>query len=34
MHELLLEAGFKRVSFARVGRVPALAKSIVAVARR
>ena len=31
---LLLEAGFQEVRFRRVGRIPPLAKSIIAVARR
>jgi len=32
--ELLREAGFEAVRFVRVGRVPALAKSMIAIARR
>jgi 2-polyprenyl-6-hydroxyphenyl methylase/3-demethylubiquinone-9 3-methyltransferase len=32
--ELLREAGFVDIRFQRVGRVPALAKSMIAVARR
>ena len=31
---LLLEAGFKDISFTRVGRVPALAKSLIAIAKK
>lgn len=31
---LLLEAGFKSVSFTRVGRIPVLAKSMIAVAQK
>ncbi len=31
---LLEEAGFRDIRFARVGRVPALAKAMIAVARR
>lgn len=31
---LLLEAGFKDISFTRVGRVPALAKSLIAIAQK
>jgi 2-polyprenyl-6-hydroxyphenyl methylase/3-demethylubiquinone-9 3-methyltransferase len=34
LSELLREAGFVDVRFERVGRVPALAKSMIAVARR
>jgi len=32
--ELLREAGFVDVRFARVGRVPALAKSMIAIVRK
>jgi 2-polyprenyl-3-methyl-5-hydroxy-6-metoxy-1,4-benzoquinol methylase len=32
--ELLREAGFRQIDFRRVGRVPALAKSMIAVARK
>ena len=32
--ELLREAGFKDVRFLRVGRIPALAKSMIAIARK
>jgi 2-polyprenyl-6-hydroxyphenyl methylase/3-demethylubiquinone-9 3-methyltransferase len=32
--QLLLEAGFHSVSFRRVGRVPALAKSMIAIAAK
>ena len=32
--ELLREAGFNRVEFQRVGRIPPLAKSMIAIARR
>jgi 2-polyprenyl-6-hydroxyphenyl methylase/3-demethylubiquinone-9 3-methyltransferase len=32
--ELLREAGFVDIRFERVGRVPALAKSMIAVARK
>ena len=31
---LLEEAGFRDIRFARVGRIPALAKAMIAVARR
>lgn len=31
---LLLEAGFKDISFRRVGRIPILAKSMIAIARK
>jgi len=31
---LLMEAGFKQLEFRRVGRIPALAKSMIAIARR
>jgi 2-polyprenyl-6-hydroxyphenyl methylase/3-demethylubiquinone-9 3-methyltransferase len=31
---LLREAGFSRVEFLRVGRIPPLAKSMIAVARK
>lgn len=31
---LLLEAGFKEISFMRVGRIPALAKSMIAIAKK
>ncbi|MDR4463470.1 MAG: class I SAM-dependent methyltransferase [Nitrospira sp.] len=31
---LLLEAGFKDISFMRVGRIPILAKSMIAIARK
>lgn len=31
---LLLEAGFRDIRFTRVGRVPALAKSLIAIARK
>lgn len=31
---LLVEAGFKSVSFARVGRIPVLAKSLIAIAKK
>jgi 2-polyprenyl-6-hydroxyphenyl methylase/3-demethylubiquinone-9 3-methyltransferase len=31
---LLQEAGFKEISFIRVGRIPPLAKSLVAVVRK
>jgi 2-polyprenyl-6-hydroxyphenyl methylase/3-demethylubiquinone-9 3-methyltransferase len=31
---LLMDAGFRTVEFRRVGRVPALAKSMIAIARR
>ncbi|MCU0833674.1 MAG: hypothetical protein MUC77_04445 [Chromatiaceae bacterium] len=34
LSELLREAGFVDVRFERVGRVPALAKSMIALARR
>lgn len=32
--QLLMEAGFKTVRFERVGRIPLLAKSMIAVATR
>jgi 2-polyprenyl-3-methyl-5-hydroxy-6-metoxy-1,4-benzoquinol methylase len=32
--QLLREAGFKEISFRRVGRIPPLAKSMIAIARR
>lgn len=32
--QLLLEAGFRSVGFSRVGRIPSLAKSMIAIARR
>ncbi len=32
--QLLLEAGFVDIRFKRVGRIPALAKSMVAIARK
>ena len=32
--ELLREAGFSEISFRRVGRIPVLAKSMIAIARR
>lgn len=31
---LLVEAGFKSVSFSRVGRIPVLAKSLIAIAKK
>lgn len=31
---LLIEAGFRDISFTRVGRIPALAKSLIAIARK
>lgn len=34
LSELLREAGFVDIRFERVGRVPALAKSMIAVARK
>jgi 2-polyprenyl-3-methyl-5-hydroxy-6-metoxy-1,4-benzoquinol methylase len=34
LRELLIKSGFQEVSFTRVGRLPALAKSIVAVAEK
>lgn len=34
LSELLHEAGFADIRFERVGRVPALAKSMIAIARR
>jgi len=34
LSELLLEAGFVDVRFERVGRIPALAKSMTAIARK
>jgi 2-polyprenyl-6-hydroxyphenyl methylase/3-demethylubiquinone-9 3-methyltransferase len=34
LHALLAEAGFRSIEFSRVGRVPALAKSMIALARR
>jgi 2-polyprenyl-6-hydroxyphenyl methylase/3-demethylubiquinone-9 3-methyltransferase len=34
LSQLLEEAGFVDVRFVRVGRVPALAKSMIAVARK
>jgi len=34
LSELLREAGFARISFHRVGRVPMLAKSMIAVAKK
>lgn len=34
LRRLLQEAGFRSVTFRRVGRVPALAKSMIAIARR
>lgn len=34
LSQLLLEAGFGQITFGRVGRIPLLAKSLVAVARR
>jgi 2-polyprenyl-6-hydroxyphenyl methylase/3-demethylubiquinone-9 3-methyltransferase len=34
LKKLLLEAGFGRISFQRVGRIPVFAKSMIAVARR
>jgi 2-polyprenyl-6-hydroxyphenyl methylase/3-demethylubiquinone-9 3-methyltransferase len=34
LRTLLLEAGFGEVSFARVGRIPALAKSMIAIAAK
>jgi 2-polyprenyl-6-hydroxyphenyl methylase/3-demethylubiquinone-9 3-methyltransferase len=32
--QLLREAGFKSIEFRRVGRIPTLAKSMIAIARR
>ena len=34
LRELLIEAGFVDIRFERVGRVPALAKSMIAIARK
>ena len=34
LETLLVEAGFRDISFRRVGRVPALAKSLIAVAKK
>jgi len=34
LHQLLIEAGFSSVTFQRVGRFPALAKSMIAVAKK
>ncbi|HSQ49736.1 MAG TPA: hypothetical protein VLL94_00560, partial [Nitrospiraceae bacterium] len=34
LRQLLLEAGFRSITFRRVGRVPALAKSMIAVATK
>lgn len=34
LSQLLEEAGFEKIEFARVGRVPTLAKSMIAIARR
>lgn len=34
LRTLLEEAGFRTVTFRRVGRIPALAKSMIAVARK
>ncbi len=34
LEALLVEAGFKDVSFMRVGRIPALAKSLIAIAKK
>jgi hypothetical protein len=34
LRTLLLEAGFEEVTFHRVGRIAALAKSMIAVAKR
>jgi 2-polyprenyl-3-methyl-5-hydroxy-6-metoxy-1,4-benzoquinol methylase len=34
LRELLLQAGFEKVSFTRVGRIPVLAKSMIAVAEK
>ncbi len=34
LSELLREAGFVEIRFERVGRIPALAKSMIAVTRR
>ena len=31
---LLIEAGFRDIEFIRVGRIPQLAKSLIAVARK
>jgi len=34
LHQLLSEAGFERIDSMRVGRIPPLAKSIIALARK
>ncbi len=34
LHTLLSEAGFEEIRFRRVGRIPSLAKSMIAIARR
>ena len=34
LHSLLAEAGFREISFRRVGRVPPLAKSMIALGKR
>ena len=34
LSKLLREAGFNRLEFRRVGRIPPLAKSMIAIARR
>jgi len=34
LRRLLAEAGFKRIEFRRVGRIPPLAKSMIAIARK
>ena len=34
LRQLLQEAGFHSITFRRVGRVPALAKSMIAIAKR
>jgi len=34
LSELLREAGFQQIRFLRVGRVPSLAKSMIAIAQR
>ncbi len=34
LEALLVEAGFKDISFMRVGRIPALAKSLIAIAKK
>ena len=34
LHQLLKEAGFRSITFRRVGRIPALAKSMIAIATK